>query len=263
MTPIPNKPMLEARDLWFSWQPGHEVIRGATFTLERGRLGALIGPNGSGKSTLLRLLSGVLSPNSGQALFDGTSLHSIPARERARRIAWVPQSTPAAFPFTALEVVLTGRSPWSPRFHFENEADRTIAQEALETVGAGHLTNRPITELSGGERQMVTLARALAQKPECLLLDEPSAALDLKHRSALVRTLAGLRDRAGLTALVVTHDLQLIDPAFDRVFAMTCGRVIASGPPVEVLTSASLAAIFDDPQVRTARIGDRTVVWSE
>ena len=256
-------PMLEARDLWFAWQPGHDVIRGASFTLERGRLGALIGANGSGKSTLLRLLTGLLTPTRGEALFDNTSLHRIPARERARRIAWVPQSTPAAFPFTALEVVLTGRSPWSPRFHFENEPDRAIARQALETVDAGHLANRPITELSGGERQMVTLARALAQKPECLLLDEPAAALDLKHRSALVRTLAALRDRFGLTALVVTHDLQLIDPAFDRVFAMTGGRVVANGPPAEVLTAASLAAIFDDPHVRTARIGERTVVWSE
>lgn len=231
--------------------------------LERGRLGALIGANGSGKSTLLRLLTGLLSPTRGEALFDNTSLHRIPARERARRIAWVPQSTTAAFPFTALEVVLTGRSPWSPRFHFENEADRAIARQALETVDAGHLADRPITELSGGERQMVTLARALAQKPECLLLDEPAAALDLKHRSALVRTLAGLRDRFGLTALVVTHDLQLIDPAFDRVFALTGGRVVADGPPAEVLTAPSLAAIFDDPHVRTARIGERTVVWSE
>jgi iron complex transport system ATP-binding protein len=256
-------PALEARELWFAWQPGHDVIRGASFVLERGRLGALIGANGSGKSTLLRLLTGLLTPARGEALFDNTALHRIPARERARRIAWVPQSTPAAFPFTALEVVLTGRSPWSPRFHFENEADRAIAQQALETVDAGHLADRPITELSGGERQMVTLARALAQKPECLLLDEPAAALDLKHRSALVRTLAGLRDRCGLTALVVTHDLQLIDPAFDRVFALTSGRVVATGPPAEVLTSASLAAIFDDPHVRTARIGERTVVWSE
>jgi iron complex transport system ATP-binding protein len=255
--------MLEARDLWFAWQPGRDVIRGASFALERGRLGALIGANGSGKSTLLRLLTGLLTPTGGEALFDGAALNRIPARERARRIAWVPQSTAAAFPFTALEVVLTGRSPWSPRFHFEDEADRAIAQEALETVEAGHLTDRPITELSGGERQMVTLARALAQKPECLLLDEPAAALDLKHRSALVRTLASLRDRFGLTALVVTHDLQLIDPAFDRVFALTCGRVVASGSPVEVLTSTSLAAIFDDPHVRTTRIGERTVVWSE
>jgi iron complex transport system ATP-binding protein len=255
--------MLEARDLWFAWQPGRDVIRGASFVLERGRLGALIGANGSGKSTLLRLLTGLLTPTRGEALFDGVALHRIPSRERARRIAWVPQSTTAAFPFTALEVVLTGRSPWSPRFHFEDEADRAIAQQALDTVDAGHLANRPITELSGGERQMVTLARALAQKPECLLLDEPAAALDLKHRSALVRTLASLRDRFGLTALVVTHDLQLIDPAFDRVFAMTSGRVVASGPPTEVLTSASLASIFDDPHVRTARIGERTVVWSE
>ncbi|HTP86424.1 MAG TPA: ABC transporter ATP-binding protein [Bryobacteraceae bacterium] len=256
-------PLIEARDLHFAWRPGHDVIRGASLALERGKLGALIGANGSGKSTLLRLLTGLLTPTRGEAFFNGTPLHQIPARDRARRIAWVPQSTPAAFPFTALEVVLTGRSPWSPRFHFEDEKDRAFALQSLEAVNAAHLADRPITELSGGERQMVTLARALAQNPECLFLDEPASALDLKHRSALVRTLAGLRDRTGLTALVVTHDLQLIDPLFDQVFALTCGRIAANGKPTEVLTDASLASIYDDPQVRTARIGDRTVIWSE
>ena len=254
---------LRVEKLEFAYQPGTPVLRDVSLEIHAGRVTGLFGANGSGKSTLLRLLTGLLLPSRGEALFDGRALHRIPARERARRIAWVPQATPAAFPFTALEVVLTGRSPWSPRFHFENESDRAIAQEALETVEGGHLANRPITELSGGERQMVTLARALAQKPECLLLDEPSAALDLKHRSGLVRTLAGLRDRFGLTALVVTHDLQLIDPVFDRVFAIDRGRVVAGGTPAEVLTTASLASIFDDPHVRTARIGDRTVVWSE
>lgn len=254
---------LEARDVWFSWQPGREVIRGVSLTLEKGRLGALIGPNGSGKSTLLRLLNGLLVPVRGEACFGDIGIPRMTPRDRARRIAWVPQSMNAAFPFTALEVVLTGRSPWSPRFRFENEADRTIAQEALDTVGAGHLTDRPVTELSGGERQMVMIARALARKPECLLLDEPASALDLKHRAALVRTLVSLRERFGLTVLMVTHDLQLIDPAFDRVFAISGGRIVAEGAPAEVLTSGRLAAIFDDPHVRATRLSGRTVVWSE
>jgi len=255
--------MIEARDVWFSWQQGREAIRGVSLSLSTGEFGALIGPNGSGKSTLLRLLNGLLAPARGEARFNGVGLPDMPARERAQRIAWVPQSMSTAFPFTALEVALTGRSPWSPRFRFENEADRAIAQEALEMVGAGHLSNRPVTELSGGERQMVMIARALAQRPECLLLDEPASALDLKHRAALVRTLVSLRQRFGLTVLMVTHDLQLIDPGFDRVFAMSEGRLVSEGAPAEVLTSEKLAAIFDDTHVRALRMNGRTVVWSE
>jgi len=255
--------MLECRDLWFAWHPGEDVIRGAALSLERGRLGALIGCNGSGKSTLVRLLAGLLKPARGEVLLDGVPLQSIPGRQRARRIAWVPQAPPLAFPFTALEVVLTGRSPYSPGLHFEDEHDRAIAEQALETAGAAHLKNRPVTELSGGERQLVTLARALAQQPDCLLLDEPAAALDLKHRADLVRTLNNLRGATGMTALMVTHDLQLIDPAFDLVFALSRGAIAAQGAPREVLTDATLAAIFSDPHVRTSRVENRTLIWSE
>ncbi|MBV8729076.1 MAG: ABC transporter ATP-binding protein, partial [Acidobacteriia bacterium] len=119
-----------------------------------------------------------------------------------------------------------------------------------------------VTELSGGERQMVSVARALAQEPRCLLLDEPSAALDLKHRALLVRTLAALRERQGLTALVVTHDLHLIDPVFDFVFALRRGELVAQGTPAEVLTDAVLASVYDDPYVRTRRVEGRTLIWS-
>ncbi len=255
--------MLECRDVWFAWHADRPVICGANLSLERGRLGALIGCNGSGKSTLVRLLAGLLKPDRGEILLDGKPLSAIANRERARRVAWVPQAPPLAFPFTALEIVLTGRTPYSPRLHFEDEADRAIAEEALERVGAAHLTNRPVTELSGGERQMITLARALAQKPHCLLLDEPAAALDLKHRAALVRTLSELRAESGMTALMVTHDLQLIDPVFDEVFAMSCGAFVAHGAPHDVLTDGTLAQVFGDPHVRTSRIDNRTLIWSD
>ena len=255
--------ILESRDVWFSWRDRDPVIRGATLALERGTLAALIGCNGSGKSTLMRLLAGLLTPDRGEMLLDGAPLPSIPLRQRARKIAWVPQAAPLTFPFTVIEVVLTGRTPYSPRLHFEDESDRVIAEQALATVNAAHLANRRVTELSGGERQMVTLARALAQQPRVLLLDEPAAALDLKHRAALVRTLANLRDATGVTAVMVTHDLQLLDPAFDRVFAMSSGSIVAQGPPREVLTDAVLASVYDDPRVRTSRVGDRTLIWSE
>ena len=254
---------LQARDVRFSYAPGAPVIRGATLNLARGAMGSLIGPNGCGKSTLIRLLAGILKPFSGEIVFEDSPLASIDARARTRKLAYVPQTIARAFPFTAFEVVLTGRSPHLPRFAFEGRRDVEKAIEALETAGVAHLANRRITELSGGERQIVSFARALAQEPDCLLLDEPSASLDLKHRAALIRTLLRLRDRNGLTVLMVTHDLSLIEPGFDMVFAMRNGAVAAAGPPSDTLQESVLAEVYEDDRVRVRRTDGRTFVWSE
>jgi iron complex transport system ATP-binding protein len=256
--------LVEAREVRFAYgEGGPEVVSGASLAVGRGRLSALVGANGSGKSTLVRLLCGLLKPSGGEVWFAGAPLESLDARTRARRIAYVPQTVSTVFPFTALEVVLTGRSPYTSRFRFETARDVEAARAALAAVDAEHLAARPVTELSGGERQMVALARALAQEPECLLLDEPSAALDLKHRAALVRHLVALRERAGMTALIITHDLQLLDPAFDQVYAMRRGAVAASGPPAEVLREEILRDIYGDEHVRARRAFGRTFVWSE
>ncbi len=255
--------LIEARDLRFAYGGRVEAVRGASLEVERGRLSAVIGANGSGKSTLVRLLCGLLKPTGGEVLFGGRPLASLGPREKARRMAYVPQTVSTVFPFTALEVVLTGRSPHTGRFRFETEEDLRAARAALEAVDASHLAARPVTELSGGERQMVSLARALAQEPECLLLDEPSSALDLKHRTALVRHLRRLRDGRGMTALVITHDLMLLDPYFDRVLAMRDGRVAAAGSPTEVLREDLLAEVYGDEHVRARRAFGRTFVWSE
>src|SRR5918911_2535977 len=256
--------LVEGRGLRFAYAAGRaEVVRGASVRVERGRLSALVGANGSGKSTLIRLLAGLLKPSAGEVGLGGVPLARVPPRERARRVAYVPQGVSTVFPFTALEVVLTGRSPYTTRFRFENADDLEAARAALAAVDAAHLEARPVTELSGGERQLVALARALAQEPECLLLDEPSAALDLKHRAGLVRHLRRLRDERGMTALVVTHDLQLLDPAFDHVFAMRGGRLAASGAPAEVLRDEVLAEVYGDEHVRARRAFGRTFVWSE
>jgi iron complex transport system ATP-binding protein len=256
--------LLEARELHFAYAPGlPEVVRGATLALGRGLLAALIGANGSGKSSLIRLLGGVSHPARGEVLFDGVPLRALEPRVRARRIAYVPQASASVFPLTALEVVLMGRSPYTSRFRFENERDISVAHDALAAVDAAHLAARSVTELSGGERQLVALARALAQEPECLLLDEPSAALDLKHRAGLIRHLGRLRDERGITALIVTHDLQLLDPAFDQVFAMLDGAVAASGAPAEVLQDEVLARVYADEHVHARQAFGRTFVWSE
>jgi iron complex transport system ATP-binding protein len=209
------------------------------------------------------MLAGILHPAKGRVLYEGRSLHDIPRRERATLIAYVPQQQRNVFPFTALEVVLTGRSPYSSRFRFENEADREIAMRALADVGASHLASRPVTELSGGEQQMVSVARALAQSAAVLLLDEPAASLDLKHRAQLGSALRHLQEERGITALVVTHDLQMLDSSFDSLFAMREGRIVAQGRPAEVLREEVLSRAFDDSRVRTGLIEGRTFVWSE
>ncbi len=258
---VTSAPLIQVRNLGFSYSSLPAVVD-VSLSLPRGAMGALIGANGSGKSTLIRLLAGLLAPGSGEVIFDGASLSTIHPRERAKRIAYVPQSTSNVFPFTALEVVLTGRSPYSGRFRFESSHDEQIALAALDALDAAHLASRHITELSGGERQLVTVARALAQEPDVLLLDEPASALDLKHRTQLTRALRRLRDERGITILMITHDLMLLDSAADLIFAMKCGRLIASGKPEVVLNEAVLGEVYDAP-VRTMRSDGRTFVWSE
>ena len=253
--------LIRADHLEFSYSSLPAVVD-VSLSLPRGAMGALIGANGSGKSTLIRLLAGLLRPSSGEVIFDGTSLSNFPPRERAKRIAYVPQSTSNVFPFTALEVVLTGRSPYSGRFRFESSRDEQIALQALAALDAAHLAGRQVTELSGGERQLVTVARALAQEPDLLLLDEPASALDLKHRTQLTRALRRLRDERGISFLMITHDLMLLDSAADLIFAMKCGRLVAHGAPEAVLTESVLGEVYDAP-VRTMRSDGRTFVWSE
>jgi iron complex transport system ATP-binding protein len=252
---------MEARHLEYAYPDGARAIRDVNLAVEPATLTAVIGSNGSGKSTLVRLLAGLLTPAAGEVLLDGMALPAWQPRLRAREIAYMPQATSAVFPFRAIDVVLSGRTPHAPRFGFENERDHAIALESLEAAGAAHLAERAVTALSGGERQMVILARALAQQPRILLLDEPAAALDLKHRADLMRTLARLRDARGLSVVMVTHDLQLTGTLFDRILAMRCGELAAQGRPDEILQSALLAQIYDDPKVRTARIGEQTMVW--
>jgi iron complex transport system ATP-binding protein len=167
------------------------------------------------------------------------------------------------FPFTALEVVLTGRSPHTPRFRFETSRDREFALDCLESVGVIHLAARPVTELSGGERQLVALARALAQEPECLLLDEPASSLDLKHRWQIIRILRRLRTDRGVATLLVTHELDMLDESFDLVVAMRNGVVIHSGPPNTVIRADVLRQVYADGSVQAARFEGRTFVWSQ
>ncbi len=255
--------ILEAREIEFGYDRNSPALLHASMAVEAGSLTAVIGSNGCGKSTLIRILAGLLQPWEGSVLFRGEHYADKDRRYLARRIAYVPQSTSRAFPFTSLEVVLTGRSPYNSAFQLESAADVRIGMEALEIVGVEHLAHRPITELSGGECQLVSVARALTQQPECLLLDEPSSSLDLKHRSGLIRVLLELRRRTGLTVVMITHDLMLLEPGFDYVFALRNGSIAASGTPSQVITDKILADIYDDPFIRARSVNGQLCVWSQ
>lgn len=250
----------EAHHLEYAYAKGPLAVRDVSLTASAGSLTAVIGANGSGKSTLIRMLAGLLAPRAGTIALDGVRLHDWEPRKRARQIAYVPQSTATTFPFEAIEVVLSGRSPHAPGFLMEGAGDAQKAMWALEETGAAHLARRRFTSLSGGERQMVVLARALAQEPRLLLLDEPSSSLDLKHRADLIRTLVRLRETKGLSAIMITHDLQWTG-AFDRVLALHDGAVAAEGRPEEVLQEDLLREIYADPNVRAQHMGNQTLVW--
>lgn len=255
------KAFFEARGLSYAYDCGPVVVRNVGLSATPGSLTAIIGANGSGKSTFVRMLGGLLRPLSGEILLDGAPLDRLDPRQRAREIAYMPQATTTAFPFRAIEVVLSGRAPHLPRFGLEGSRDVEVALNALRSAGAAHLAERPVNALSGGERQMVVLARALAQEPRLLLLDEPSASLDLKHRADLLRALARLREERGLSAIMITHDLQITGSMFDWIVAMRGGEVVAQGPPSDVLHTELLREIYDEPNVRAQRVGNQTLVW--
>lgn len=242
---------LRARDIRFSYPRAREVIRGVTANFEPCSRTAVIGANGCGKSTFVRLLANVLKPSAGAIEFAG---------DPYKDIAYVPQNAPQSFPFSVLDVVLTGRTPHTPPFRLENKDDLEIARGAMELTGVMHLADRSITGISGGERQLVMLARALAQQPKWLILDEPATALDMKHRAALIRLLQKLD---GVSVLMVSHDLTLLSEGFDNILAMGDGAVAAVGRPGEILTEPTLREVYKDAGIQVRMVEGRAHVWSE
>jgi iron complex transport system ATP-binding protein len=222
-----------------------EAIADLSFVVAPGEVWGLLGPNGSGKSTLIRLLSRVLSPRSGQIRFAGQDLHRYSRAELARQIAVVPQETTIELPFSVLEVVLMGRFPYLQGLGFERTQDLAIAYQAMEHTGVRNLATREIHELSGGERQRVILARALAQQPRMLLLDEPTAFLDIKHQVRVYDLIKNLSRQRSLTVVAVLHDLNLAALYCDRLALLKAGRLFCLGTPEQVLTYTNIKTVYD------------------
>jgi iron complex transport system ATP-binding protein len=254
---------LIARNVSFAYErQARLVVDGVSLDVPRGTIVGLLGPNGSGKTTMLRLLSGTLAPTSGQVTLDGVAVASISRRDLARRIAVVPQETHSAFDFSALEIVMMGRYPHLGAFELEGADDLAIARDALAATSTGALEARPFATLSGGEKQRVVIASALAQTSDVLLLDEPTASLDLGFQLDVTALLARLnRDRA-VTMVVSTHDLNLAATLCSALVLLKAGRVIAHGPTRSVLTRANVRALYgvDAEVVEHAGAGHLLVV---
>jgi iron complex transport system ATP-binding protein len=241
MTPSPA-PILSVAALHASYG-GDEVLHGLDLAVQAGEMVGLLGPNGSGKSTLLRVLSGLLTPSAGRVTLAGGDLHGYSARRRARLIGLVQYATiPFAFP--VVDVVAMGRNPYLGLLESPTARDFAAINSALERTDCLHLRERLVTELSGGELQRVIVARALAQEPRVLLLDEPTAHLDLNHQLEIARMLRQLNAEQGLTVLWVSHDLNLAAEFCGRLLMLHEGRLVADGPPAEVITPEWLASVY-------------------
>jgi iron complex transport system ATP-binding protein len=236
--------MLEAKNVTVNY--GQRTAVSDIFLAARpGEVMAIIGPNGAGKSTLIRALNGTLRTSRGEILLDERPLAAYARRAIARRIAVVAQEADLRFPVTVMEFVLGGRYAWSSAWGWENQHDVEIARRILHETELESFVARPMNELSGGERQRAVLARALATEAVILLLDEPTANLDLAHQATMLKLVRARCDQSACTAVVVTHDVNLAAEFADRVLLLKAGREIASGSPSAVLTPQLLRTVFD------------------
>jgi len=241
-------PILTVRDLGFRYRGApRPALEGVTFDVTAGNILGIIGPNGSGKSTLLRLLLGTLRPTTGEVLYEGRPLGKWTRRDLARAIGVVPQREELAFPLTVRALVAMGRYPHLRAWEREGDADRRAIASALDRCELTHLAPRPLDTLSGGELQRARIARALAQEPRTLVLDEPTTALDTRHEMAIFELLRQLSREEGKTVVLVTHDLNLAARYADQLLLLHQGRTAAYGTPPKVIVRETLETVYGWP----------------
>ena len=236
-------PLLEARGLSAAYG-ATRALCGLNAAVRSGHIVGILGENGSGKSTLLKVIARIVAVNGGDLLLEGRPLGSMPRRQTARRIAYVPQSVDLVFPIRCLDLVLQGRAPLGRGFSADSPEDRRSAMEAMRACDVERLSERDASALSGGERRRVFLARALAQEAEIWLLDEPTSGLDPRHRLEFLETLVRVHRERGTTVLLATHEIDLAAELADRVLLLREGRTLAEGPPEEALSPETLRQTF-------------------
>jgi iron complex transport system ATP-binding protein len=220
------------------------VLKNLTFSVPKGDFFIIIGPNGSGKTTLMKVVSGILKPQKGRLDILGRSIGHYNIKALARTIAFVPQMVTVDFPFTVIEMVLMGRSPYLGMLGLEHEKDLEIAKQAIAFTGVEHLTHRKLDQLSGGEQQRVFIARAICQEPDVILLDEPTASLDLAHQVRVMDLMEKLKSEKGVTVVMVSHDVNLAAMYGDQLLLLSNGQIVCQGLPDEVLTFQTLEKAY-------------------
>ena len=255
-----SEPLLEARGLTAAYG-STPALAGLDARVEKGEVVGLLGENGSGKSTLLKVIARIVPASGGELLFEGRRHDSLPRRQLARRIAYLPQAIDLVFPIRCLDLVLQGRAPYARGFSADSPEDHDRALEAMRACDVESLAERDASALSGGERRRVFLARALAQEADVWLLDEPTSGLDLRHRLEFLEQLAKAHASRGTTVLLVTHEIDLAGEIADRVVVLRRGRAVASGPPTGTLTPDVLREAFGvESRVETDATGRRRIV---
>jgi iron complex transport system ATP-binding protein len=234
---------LSIKNVTFNYE-STEILRDVTFDVTEGNLFGILGPNGSGKSTLLKCIDLLLKPKKGTILLDETDLFLKDRRDIAKKIGLVPQKDNALYPFTVFETILMGRTPYIERLGGESSTDLKAVENAIAQMGIEHLSERPVTELSGGEMQRVIIARALAQEPQLLLLDEPTLHLDVNHQLDLLYLVKKLTCEKRLITVLVTHDLNFASRYCDKLILLNSGKICAAGTPMDVLTPNNIQAVF-------------------
>jgi iron complex transport system ATP-binding protein len=236
--------LIQATDLSFGYESNRNVFEEVTFSLSPGRLYALMGGNGSGKTTILKCLSGLLRGYTGDIRLAGVPLPGLGRKELARKISLVPQESSIIFPYPVRNMVLMGRAPYIGTFDLPGKNDQAIAEEALQTVGIPHLADKLYAKISGGERQLVLIARALAQKTPVMILDEPTSHLDFRNQTLIFTILGQLVREHGLLVITAIHDPNLALSFCDEVMILHQGRILLSGPPCEVINRKTISRVY-------------------